>query len=68
MERAFPDLIGPGVRLLFVGINPGACGPQPPRPFAHPWNRFYPALLAGILDRDLDPRRRNDVLSAPPID
>ena len=50
-----PDLIGPGVRLLFVGINPGLWTAATQTHFAHPGNRFYPALrLAGILDRDLD--------------
>jgi TDG/mug DNA glycosylase family protein len=50
-----PDLVGPGVRLLFVGINPGLWTAATQTHFAHPGNRFYPALrLAGILDRDLD--------------
>ena len=50
-----PDLIGPGVRLLFVGINPGLWTAATQTHFAHPGNRFYPALrLAGIVDRDLD--------------
>lgn len=49
------DLIGPGVRLLFVGINPGLWTAATQTHFAHPGNRFYPALrLAGIVDRDLD--------------
>lgn len=50
-----PDLIGPGVRLLFVGINPGLWTAATGTHFAHPGNRFYPALLeAGILDRPID--------------
>ncbi len=50
-----PDLIGPGVRLLFVGINPGLWTAASQTHFAHPGNRFYPALLqAGIIDRDID--------------
>ena len=50
-----PDLIGPRVRLLFVGINPGLWTAATQTHFAHPGNRFYPALrLAGIIDRDLD--------------
>ncbi len=50
-----PDLVGPGVKLLFVGINPGLWTAATQTHFAHPGNRFYPALrLAGILDRDLD--------------
>ena len=43
------DLIGPGVRLLFVGINPGLWTAATNTHFAHPGNRFYPALLRGGL-------------------
>lgn len=47
---SIPDLVGPGVRLLFVGINPGLWTAATGTPFAHPGNRFYPALVeAGIL-------------------
>lgn len=50
-----PDLIGPGLRLLFVGINPGLWTAASQTHFAHPGNRFYPALLAaGIIGRDID--------------
>jgi double-stranded uracil-DNA glycosylase len=50
-----PDLVGPGVRLLFVGINPGLWTAATATHFAHPGNRFYPALLrAGIIDRPID--------------
>jgi TDG/mug DNA glycosylase family protein len=50
-----PDLIGPGVRLLFVGINPGLWTAATQTHFAHPGNRFYPALFeAGIIDRPID--------------
>ena len=50
-----PDLVGPGLRLLFVGINPGLWTAATSTHFAHPGNRFYPALrLAGIIDRAVD--------------
>ena len=46
-----PDLIGPGLRLLFVGINPGLWTAATKTHFAHPGNRFYPALVAaGIIE------------------
>lgn len=49
-----PDLVGPGLRLLFVGINPGLWTAATQTHFAHPGNRFYPALrLAGIVDREI---------------
>jgi double-stranded uracil-DNA glycosylase len=53
---AVPDLLGPGLRLLFVGINPGLWTAATQTHFAHPVNRFYPALRrAGIIDRRIDP-------------
>jgi double-stranded uracil-DNA glycosylase len=46
-----PDLLGPGLRLLFVGINPGLWSAATGSHFARPGNRFYPALAAaGITD------------------
>jgi TDG/mug DNA glycosylase family protein len=51
-----PDLVGDGLRLLFVGINPGLWTAAVQTHFAHPANRFYPALLqAGIIERRIDP-------------
>jgi len=53
--RTLPDTVGPGLRLLFVGINPGLHTAAVQAPFARPGNRFYPALyLAGITDRVID--------------
>ena len=50
-----PDLVGPGLRLLFVGINPGLWTAATQTHFAHPGNRFYPALFAaGIIDHPID--------------
>lgn len=49
------DLVGPGLRLLFVGINPGLWTAATATHFAHPGNRFYPALTkAGIIEREID--------------
>ncbi|HSK49845.1 MAG TPA: mismatch-specific DNA-glycosylase [Solirubrobacterales bacterium] len=49
------DLIGPGLKLLFVGINPGLWTAAVQTHFAHPTNRFYPALAAaGITDHEVD--------------
>lgn len=54
-NSSVPDLVGAGLKLLFVGINPGLWTAATQTHFAHPGNRFYPALrLAGIVDRDLD--------------
>jgi len=59
-DAEVPDLLpGPGdpvLRLLFVGINPGLWTAATSTHFAHPGNRFYPALLrAGILAEPVDP-------------
>ena len=54
-DTIVPDLVGPGLRLLFVGINPGLWTAATQTHFAHPGNRFYPALLrAGVIDRPID--------------
>lgn len=55
-DAEVPDLLGPGCRLLFVGINPGLWTAATQTHFAHPANRFYPALaLAGIVQQRIDP-------------
>lgn len=49
------DLVGPDPKLVFVGINPGLWTAATNTHFAHPGNRFYPALLrAGLIDREID--------------
>lgn len=58
-DAEVPDLLPTDdsqVRLLFVGINPGLWTAATRTHFAHPVNRFYPALLrAGIIERAIDP-------------
>ncbi len=54
-DATVPDLITPGVRLLFVGINPGLWTAAVQAHFGRRGNRFYPALFrAGIVDRLID--------------
>jgi TDG/mug DNA glycosylase family protein len=54
-DQEVDDLVGPGLRLLFVGINPGLWTAAVRTHFAHPTNRFYPALAsAGITDYEVD--------------
>ena len=53
--HTLPDTVGPGLKLLFVGINPGLHTAAVQAPFALRGNRFYPALYrAGITDRVID--------------
>jgi TDG/mug DNA glycosylase family protein len=55
-DKEVPDLVGPGLRLLFVGINPGLWTAATQTHFASPSNRFYPALYAaGILTEPMSP-------------
>jgi TDG/mug DNA glycosylase family protein len=58
-DALVPDLLpadGQELRLLFVGINPGLWTAATGSHFAHPANRFYPALLqAGVLERPISP-------------
>lgn len=54
-DHEVDDLVGPGLKLLFVGINPGLWTAAVKTHFAHPTNRFYPALAAaGITDYEVD--------------
>lgn len=46
------DLIAPGLRVLFCGINPGLYSAATGHHFARPGNRFWPALhAAGFTPR-----------------
>jgi TDG/mug DNA glycosylase family protein len=53
--KTVDDLLGPGLKLLLVGINPGLWTAAVNAHFARPGNRFWPALWqAGIVDRLVD--------------
>ena len=55
-DTEVPDLYGEDLRLLFVGINPGLWTAAVQTHFAHPTNRFYPALhAAGVITTPIDP-------------
>lgn len=45
--RSVPDVIDAGLRVLFVGINPGLYSAAIGHHFGRPGNRFWPALHAG---------------------
>lgn len=54
-DATVDDLAGPHPVLVFVGINPGLWTAATNTHFAHPGNRFYPALqVAGLIDREID--------------
>ena len=51
-----PDVIAPGLDVLFCGINPGLYSAATGHHFARPGNRFWPALhRSGFTPRQLDP-------------
>jgi TDG/mug DNA glycosylase family protein len=53
-EEPVPDVIGPGLKVLFCGINPGLYSAAVGHHFARPGNRFWPALhQSGFTDRQL---------------
>jgi TDG/mug DNA glycosylase family protein len=55
--RTLPDTVGPGMRVLLVGLNPSPFAADAGIGFARPGNRFWPAALAaGLVTRDRDPR------------
>lgn len=54
--KTVPDVIAPGLRVLFCGINPGLYTAAVGHHFARPGNRFWPALhQSGFTDRLLSP-------------
>ncbi len=61
--RPIPDIITPGLSVLFCGINPGLYSAAARRHFARPGNRFWPALhLAGFTTRLLAPHESHELL------
>ena len=47
MEQALADLVGPDLRVLFCGINPGTLSGELGLHFARRGNRFWKLLCAG---------------------
>lgn len=46
-RRTVPDVVATGLRVLFVGINPGLYSAAIGHHFGRPGNRFWPAMRAG---------------------
>ena len=58
--RTLPDLLAPGLALVFVGLNPSEYSAREGHYFANPRNRFWPAfnrsaLLPPALGRECTP-------------
>jgi TDG/mug DNA glycosylase family protein len=57
-----PDVIAPGLRVLFSGINPGLYSAATGHHFARPGNRFWPALhRSGFTGRQLRPDEQDQL-------
>lgn len=62
-SRVIPDVVAPGLRVLFSGINPGLYSAWAGHHFARPGNRFWPALHAsGFTPRLLRPDEQGELL------
>ncbi|HEX9627987.1 MAG TPA: G/U mismatch-specific DNA glycosylase [Acidiferrobacterales bacterium] len=61
--RTVPDVIAPGLDVLFVGINPSLYSAAVGHHFARPGNRFWPVLhRSGFTPRRLAPHEERALL------
>jgi TDG/mug DNA glycosylase family protein len=64
VRKTVPDVIAPGLTVLFCGINPSLYSAAVGHHFARPGNRFWPTLeAAGFTDRILSPFDDRDLLA-----
>lgn len=62
-DKTVRDVIGPGLRVLFCGINPGLYSGATGHHFARPGNRFWPSLYqAGFTPRLFNPSEERELL------
>src|SRR5215211_7441032 len=62
-NKTVRDVIAPGLRVLFCGINPGLYSGATGHHFARPGNRFWPTLYqAGFTPRLLHPNEERELL------
>ena len=62
-DLTIPDVVAPGLRVLFCGINPGLYSAATGFHFARPGNRFWPALhRSGFTSRQLRPDEQDQLL------
>jgi double-stranded uracil-DNA glycosylase len=58
-------VLAPGLKVLFVGINPGLYSAATGNHFARPGNRFWPALYAsGFTAHRLHPSQKDELLKS----
>ena len=62
-KSAVPDVLGPGLRVVFCGINPGHWSAAARAAFANPRNDFWRLLhAAGFTPRVLEPGEQRELL------
>lgn len=63
-DKIIPDVVAPGLRVLFSGINPGLYSAATGYHFARPGNRFWPALYrSGFTRRQFRPDEQDQLLA-----
>jgi len=63
-ESEIPDVLAPGLRVLFCGINPGRVSAAAQAHFANPRNDFWRLLhAAGFTPRQLEPAEQFELLT-----
>ena len=61
---AVPDVLGPGVRVVFCGINPGRASAAAGAHFANPRNDFWRLLhVAGFTPHLFEPIEQHELLA-----
>ena len=63
-DATIPDVLAPGLRVVFAGINPGLYSAATGHHFARPGNRFWPALYrSGFTPRQFRPDEQDQLLA-----
>jgi double-stranded uracil-DNA glycosylase len=63
VPSAVPDVLGPGLRVIFCGINPGRWSAAAAAHFANPRNDFWRLLAdSGLTPREVSPEEQWQLL------
>ena len=63
MEKPLPDIVGPGLSVIFCGLNPGLSAAAAGHHFVGRGNRFWRVLhLAGFTPDQIDPEHDASLL------
>jgi TDG/mug DNA glycosylase family protein len=63
VPSAVPDVLGPGLRVVFCGINPGRWSAAAAAHFANPRNDFWRLLAESALTpREVSPQKQSELL------